>query len=85
MIGNEDAAIQSYAGVEALLSENPNAKSKSFIEWSEEALYRAILVGLREGYACVLKKKGKHALIFIVLDHLYLHLPYSNLCANIKR
>ncbi|KAI8085699.1 hypothetical protein BDF21DRAFT_243522 [Thamnidium elegans] len=68
LTGNEDAAIQSYVGVEALLSENPNAKSKSFIEWSEEALYRAVLVGLREG-----------------LDHLYLHLPYSNLCANIKR
>ncbi|GAA5816925.1 hypothetical protein MFLAVUS_010460 [Mucor flavus] len=49
LTGNGDAAIQSYAGVEALLSENPNIKSKSFIEWSEEALYRAILVGLREG------------------------------------
>jgi hypothetical protein len=53
LTGNEETAIQSYAGVEAILSENPNTKSKSFVEWSEEALYRGTLLGLKEGYACV--------------------------------
>jgi hypothetical protein len=43
------AAFQSYQGVEALLAENTNIKLKSFIEWSEESLYRATLLGLREG------------------------------------
>lgn len=53
MTGNEEAAIQSYAGVESLLSDNPTAKSKTFVEWSEEALYRATLLGLREAYEYV--------------------------------
>ncbi|KAI9480344.1 MAG: hypothetical protein EXX96DRAFT_562241 [Benjaminiella poitrasii] len=45
---NEANAIQSYQGVEELLSENANIKYKTLIEWSEEALYRAILLGLKE-------------------------------------
>lgn len=44
------AAFQSYEGVEALLTESSNVNYKSFIEWSEESLYRATLLGLREGY-----------------------------------
>ncbi|KAI8348866.1 hypothetical protein BD560DRAFT_237956 [Blakeslea trispora] len=50
LMGNQSAAIQSYEGVESLLSEYPNVKYSAFIEWSEESLYRAILLGLREEY-----------------------------------
>jgi hypothetical protein len=53
LTGNNEASISAYEGVSSIISENPNAKSKSFIEWSEEALYRATLLGLREGYAYV--------------------------------
>lgn len=58
MIGNQDAAFQSYEGVESLLSENPQAKGKTFVEWSEEALYRATLLGLREGYEYVIVNRS---------------------------
>ncbi|KAI7902144.1 uncharacterized protein BX663DRAFT_511869 [Cokeromyces recurvatus] len=49
LTGNEADAIQSYQGVEELLTEYTDARYKSLIEWSEESLYRAILLGLREG------------------------------------
>lgn len=49
LTGNEEAALQSYEGVESILAENPTVRNRSFIEWSEEALYRATLLGLKEG------------------------------------
>lgn len=49
LLGNVDAALQSYEGVNSILLENPVVKNKSFIEWSEEALYRATLLGLNSG------------------------------------
>lgn len=50
LLGNEKEAIQTYEGVVSLLSnESTNIKSKSLVEWSEDTLYRAILLSLREG------------------------------------
>ncbi|EPB92511.1 hypothetical protein HMPREF1544_00524 [Mucor circinelloides 1006PhL] len=48
LTGNEEVAVQTYQGVEALISENASAKNKSLIEWSEESLYRATLLGLKK-------------------------------------
>lgn len=53
LLGNVDAALQSYEGVNSILIENPVVKNKSFIEWSEEALYRATLLGLNSGQVVV--------------------------------
>lgn len=49
LTGNEEIAVQTYQGVEALISENASVKNKSLAEWSEESLYRATLLGLKEG------------------------------------
>jgi hypothetical protein len=48
LTGQTPAAIQSYEGIEGLLSENSGAKCKPLVEWGEEALYRAILWGHRD-------------------------------------
>lgn len=48
LTGNEEVAVQTYQGVEALISESASAKNKSLVEWSEESLYRATLLGLKK-------------------------------------
>lgn len=46
--GNMDAAMQSFLGILDLLKNASEASSNDlvFIEWTEEALYRAVLAAL---------------------------------------
>lgn len=48
LLGNEQQAIQSYEAVASLLNENATT-SRYIVEWSEDSLYRAVLMGLRQG------------------------------------
>ncbi|KAG0797788.1 hypothetical protein G6F22_004619 [Rhizopus arrhizus] len=46
LIGDIVNAIQTYEGVESLIAEYSSMKCRLWAEWSETALYRAVLLGL---------------------------------------
>ena len=46
LIGDIINAIQTYEGVESLIAEYSSMKCRLWAEWSETALYRAVLLGL---------------------------------------
>lgn len=50
MTGNVSAALAAYDEVLSFLNTRPTEKNDELLNWSEEALYRAALIRLREGY-----------------------------------
>lgn len=46
MIGDIVNAVQTFEGVESLIAEYSSMKCRLWAEWSETALYRAVLLGL---------------------------------------
>lgn len=46
LIGDIVNAVQTYEGVESLIAEYSSMKCRLWAEWSETALYRAVLLGL---------------------------------------